>query len=184
MDRTHGDAAYISPRCFGASGRDSCASLRGHGDGAQCGHGLSLAVAGGVFGRFAAFWFAAIADHIGKDAVTKLQLRFVRDRENLVVTAEVGKRVALDQSHPPISREIACANSRANPRLGYGRTGLLAVGGLLVAVEFMTLGLLLMTTADGALGGSIVRVRQEARWVRKDRPVMTPVKRVSSALAR
>lgn len=133
-------------------------------------HGLPLAVAGGIVGLFAAFWFAAIADHVRKDAVAKLQLSFARERENLVVTAEVDKRAALEQTHQRISRETARANGRANLRLGFGLTGLLAVGGLLVAVEFMTLGLLLMTTAGGALGGYIVRARQEARWVRKDRP--------------
>jgi Flp pilus assembly protein TadB len=115
----------------------------------------------------AAVWFGSIADHVRKDALAKTQSVHARERESLAIKAEAEKRSALEHSHLRIMKETARAQAQANWRLGLGLGGLVAVGGILLAIEFMTVGLLVMATAGGALGGYLTRARQESRWLRR-----------------
>lgn len=125
---------------------------------------LPVAILGGVVSLLSAFWFGSIADHVKKDALANVRTQHAREREKIVVTAEIDKRAALEQSHERILKETARAQSQAYWRLGLGLTGLLALGGIMVAIEFMTVGLLIMATAGGALGGYVMRSRQETRF--------------------
>lgn len=115
----------------------------------------------------AAVWFGSIADHVRKDALARTHSVHARERESLAIKAEAEKRSALEQSHQRIMKETARAQAQANWRLGLGLGGLVAVGGILLAIEFMTVGLLVMATAGGALGGYLTRARQESRWLRR-----------------
>ncbi len=124
---------------------------------------IPVTVLGGVVSLLSALWFGSIAEHVKKDALASAKTTHARERENLVVTAEIDKRAALEKSHQRILRETARAQSQAYWRLGLGLTGLLALGGIMVAIEFMTVGLLMMATAGGALGGYVLRSRQEPR---------------------
>lgn len=137
---------------------------------------IPVAVLAGVVSLLAAFWFGSIAEHLKKDALANVRTEHARERESLVVTAEIDKRTTLEQSHQRILKEAARAQSQAYWRLGLGLTGLLALGGIMVAIEFMTVGLLIMATAGGALGGYVVRSRQELRWSDRSRnelPLLT-----------
>ena len=125
---------------------------------------IPVAVLGGVVSLLSAFWFGSIADHVKKDALAKIRTQHAHEREKIVVTAEIDKRAALEYSHQRILKETARAQSQAYWRLGLGLTGLLALGGIMVAIEFMTVGLLIMATAGGALGGYVMRTRQETRF--------------------
>lgn len=150
---------------------------------------LPLAALGLAVTGIAGLWFAAIADHARKDALTaaerhfarererlgqayarereSLSSGFAREREQLRVSAETEKLAALESTHQRIVRETGRAERRANLKLGIGLLGLLSVGGLLVAVEFMTLGLLLFTAGGGALGGYLARARQDSRALQR-----------------
>lgn len=124
-----------------------------------------VAVLGGVVTLLTAFWFGSIADHARKDALLGARASHAREREEIVVTAELEKRVALEQTHRRLAQATARAQAQANWRLGLGLTGLVAVGFVLLAIEFMTVGLLVMAAAGGALGGYLWRARQETRYL-------------------
>ena len=126
-----------------------------------------VAVLGVVVTLLAAFWFGSIAEHVKKDALVHARAHHAQERESLVVTAEIGKRAALEDRHRRIVKETAKAQSQANWRLGLGLSGLLMLGGAMLAIEFMTMGLLIMATAGGALGGYWFRARQEPRLLRR-----------------
>lgn len=121
---------------------------------------VPLAVLGGVVTLLVAVWFGAIAEHLSKDALLKARMRHASERETWVVAAEADKRAALEQSHRRILSETTRAQSQANWRLCLGLAGLLALGGMLLAIEFMTVGLLVMAATGGVLGGYVLRARQ------------------------
>ena len=133
--------------------------------GARQGLWLPVTVLGGVVTLLAAVWFGAIAEQVRKDALLDARALHARERETLVVAAEMDKRAALEQSHQRILRETARAQAQANRRLGLGLAGLLALGGMLLAIEFMTVGLLVMAATGGVLGGYLLRARQSSRWL-------------------
>ena len=133
--------------------------------GAQQAFWLPAAVLGGGVTLLTAFWFGSIAEHIRKDAVQRAGSLHARERETLVITAEADKRAALEQNHQRLLKATARAQAQANWRLGMRLAGLLALGGVLLAVEFMTVGLLVMAAAGGALGGYLLRARQTPRWL-------------------
>jgi fatty acid desaturase len=150
---------------------------------------LPLAVLGVVVAGFAALWFSAISEHQRKDALAaaardfarerealavkyarereSLATNHARERESLRVAAESEKLAALESTHQRIVKETGRAEARANFKLGVGLLGLLSVGGLMLAIEFMTMGLLIFTTTGGALGGYVARARQEKLAARK-----------------
>jgi len=135
-----------------------------------------MAALGFVITLFAALWFGAMADHLKKDALAGAAAGFARERERLLVAAETDKRAALEESHRRILRETGRAHTRAHLKLGLGLVGLLALGALMLAVQFMTIGLLIFATAGGALGGYLVRARQDAVAIRHDtaKPAAAP----------
>lgn len=135
---------------------------------AHAGLWAPIAVLGGVVTLLAAIWFGSIADHVRKDALLGARASHAREREDLVVTAELEKRAALEQSHQRLMQATARAQAQASWRLGLGLTGLVALGGILLAIEFMTVGLLVMAAAGGALGGYVLRARQEQRFLLRD----------------
>lgn len=100
-----------------------------------------LAALAAIITLLAGLWFGSIAEHLKKDALTWAAASFAREREHLVVRAETDKRAALEETHRRLVLETRRAQRKAHLVLGLGLLGLLTVGGVLLAVEFMTVGL-------------------------------------------
>lgn len=120
---------------------------------------LAIAV---IVALMLALWFAAIGEHIRKDALLRAKDDFAREREKIIVNAEADKRSMLEQTHDRIVRETNRAHARANLKLGAALTGLVGIGALLLAVEFISIGLMTLATAGGMLAGYVMRARQDA----------------------
>jgi len=99
------------------------------------------------------FWFNSISEHFKKDAIEKLKSNFAKERENLKVNAEKAKTKVIKEAQKNIAYEAKTTHAKANFKVGMAFTGALAVGGLFVFAQMMTIGLLMMTTAGGAIGG-------------------------------
>ena len=112
-------------------------------------------------GFFAALWFASIANHASKEAVARTKENFSRERERIRVRAEAEKTKLIEQSHQQMIKETSRVQAKANLKLRTAFIGLLAVGTFMLFTQFITLGLLALTTAGGALGGYVVRARQD-----------------------
>ncbi|HYE36575.1 hypothetical protein [Methylocaldum sp.] len=122
-----------------------------------------------------ALWFGSIADHVKKDALADARNSFARERENLLVAAETDKRATLEETHQRLVREVSRAQRRANVKLGFGLFGLLSIGAILLAIEFVTVGLLTFATAGGAVAGYLIRSRQESlAYQKKTAPSAAP----------
>jgi len=99
------------------------------------------------------FWFNSISEHFKKDAINKLNNKFAKEREMIKVDAEKAKNKVIKEAQKSIAYEVKTTHAKANFKVGVAVTGALAVGGLFVFAQMMTLGLLVMTTAGGAIGG-------------------------------
>jgi len=109
-----------------------------------------------------AFWFASIASHAKKDALARAKDEFYKEREKLRVNAERQKTTLLRKSHEEIRKETNRVHARSSFKLGAGFIGIVAAGSLMIFSQFITLGLLTLAVGGGALGGYLMRVRQEA----------------------
>lgn len=107
-----------------------------------------------------AFWFASIITHAKKDATAQMREGFSREREKIRVRAEREKSKVIEKSHQRIIRDRSRTQAKANTKSGVLFAGVLALGGIMVFTQFFTFGLLLMTTAGGALAGYLLRSRQ------------------------
>jgi small-conductance mechanosensitive channel len=115
-----------------------------------------------IIGLVSAFWFASIASHAKKDALAQAKDEFSREREKLRVNAERQKTRLMRKSHEEIRKETNRAHARSSFKLGAGFIGIVAAGSLMIFSQLFTLGLLTMAVGGGALGGYLMRVRQEA----------------------
>ena len=114
-----------------------------------------------IIGVLTAFWFGSAAAHHHKDEISRLQQGHAKERESIRVNAERAKTKVMKQAHQETMQEVRRTSTEANIKVGIAFAGAAGIGGLLLLTQFMTLGLLMMTTAGGALGGYVMRLRQE-----------------------
>lgn len=122
---------------------------------------LSLLIPLLVIGFFAAFWFSSIAKHQIKDEINAAASQHAREKEKLQINAERAKTRLVKKTQQQIARESKVAHSKANFKVGAAFTGTIALGGLMLITELLTLGLLTMSTAGGALGGYLFRAKKD-----------------------
>jgi len=114
---------------------------------------LPIAVALGVIGLIAAFWFTTVATNLRRDKLDRQRADFARERENLRVKAEREKTRLVRKGQKDIASETRRAESRANRKVALAMAAAGAVGVLMMMSSFITLGLLLLTGTGSALGG-------------------------------
>lgn len=120
-------------------------------------------VALGAIAIVATFWLAALAARLRRDEVEKLRADFARERENLRVQAEREKTRIVRDSHRTIERQTRRTEARANLKVGAAFTAAAGVGLLMMLTNFLTLGLLTVTGAGGALGGWLLHRYQSTK---------------------
>jgi hypothetical protein len=122
---------------------------------------LRLAIPVLIAGFLTAFWFGSVAAHQRKDEISRLKEYHTKDRETIRVNAERDKTKLVKQSQRKTLQEVRRSSTRANIKIGLAFAAAAGLGGLLILTQFMSLGLLTLTTVGGALGGYILRIRQE-----------------------
>ncbi|MEH6455556.1 MAG: hypothetical protein V7749_04505 [Cocleimonas sp.] len=113
-----------------------------------------------VIGFFAAFWLASMAKHKTKDEVNVATAEHAREKEKLQLNAERAKTRLVKKTQQQIARESTIAHSKANFKVGAAFAGTIGFGALMLLTELITLGLLTMSTAGGALGGYLWRAKK------------------------
>lgn len=116
-----------------------------------------------VLAILVSLWFRSMALHMSKDEVVRLREAFAREREELRIKAERDKHRVLRQTHKEIVKETQRAHTRANAKVTTAFAGVAGVGALLLFTQFMTVGLLALSSAGGAAFGYFARLRQESR---------------------
>lgn len=136
-------------------------------------HGLGwlrLIIPIALMGVFAAFWFNSIASHKSKDELSKLQQHHAKEREKLQINAERAKTRMMKKTQQQIAKEAKITHGKANFKVGATLAAAVGFGALMLLTEMLTLGLMTMTTAGGALGGYLYRGRKEKSKVLLDNP--------------
>jgi nitrogen fixation-related uncharacterized protein len=114
---------------------------------------LPIALALVIIGLVAAFWFSTVAAQYRRDELERLRTDFAREREDLRVKAEREKTRLVRKSHKTLASETRRAESRANRKVALAVGAASAVGLVMMLSSFMTLGLLVLTSAGSGLGG-------------------------------
>jgi Flp pilus assembly protein TadB len=122
---------------------------------------LRLAIPVLIAGCLTAFWFGSIAAHQRKNEISRLKAHHAKERETIRVNAERAKTKLVKKTQRQTLQETRRSARRANIKIGLACGGVAAVGGVLILTQFMSLGVLMLTSAGGALGGYMLRVRQE-----------------------
>ena len=114
-----------------------------------------------IVGFLTAFWFGSIAALQRRDEISRLKEHHAKERENIRVNAERAKTKLVKQAQRKTLHEVRRSTMRANIKIWLAFGGVAGLGGLLILTQFMSLGLLILTTAGGAVGGYLLRIRQE-----------------------
>ena len=122
---------------------------------------LRLAIPVLIAGFLTAFWFGALAARQRNDQISRLKEHHAKDREALRVNAERAKTRLVKEAQRKTLQEVRRASRRANIRIGLAFAGVAGFGGLLLLTQFMSIGVLLLTTSGGGLGGYLLRIQQE-----------------------
>ena len=114
-----------------------------------------------IAGFLTAFWFGSIAARQRKDKISRLKEHHAKERETIRVNAERAKSELVKQAQRKTLQEVRRASTRANVKIGLAFAGAAGLGGVLILTQFMSLGILTLATGGGALGGYLLRMRQE-----------------------
>lgn len=120
-----------------------------------------FAIVGCSIGFLVALWFTSIADGANKHALAKVKERFSREREKIRVQAEKTRAKDAQVSQRRVEKAkgsgLSPGTSLKTGAVVGGAVGL----GVAVLTQFVTLGLLVATSAGGLALGYTVRARQE-----------------------
>jgi hypothetical protein len=127
---------------------------------------LFLLLAGSI-GTLVAFWFNTIVAADRHRTVSRISERFSKEREKIRVKAEQ-VRAKVGRDNAVLLAKVRNRGSLgANLKTGVVVGGAVGLGVAMMLAQFVTLGLLTVTTAGGAALGYTIRVRQEKRIVAK-----------------
>ncbi|MCK5726459.1 MAG: hypothetical protein KAH22_06510 [Thiotrichaceae bacterium] len=116
-----------------------------------------------VIGIAIAFWFASIAQTYRKDQLAKVKANFAQQREKILVNAERSKARVMKDAQKEVAKESRSVHAKANFKVGASFAAAIGVGGLLLLTQFLTIGLLLVTSSGGALAGYLYKTRQQSK---------------------
>jgi len=116
-----------------------------------------------LFSVLAAFWFSAIARQRYREELETAREEHAREREKIRVNAERQKARIASKSQKQLLKETRRAHAAANFKVGAAFAGALAFGGIMLYSQFVTFGLLILTTAGGGLAGYLAKGKQIAR---------------------
>jgi uncharacterized membrane protein YbhN (UPF0104 family) len=116
-----------------------------------------------VIGFVAAFWFSSLAHLLRKDELHKADKAFAKEREKIKVSAERAKTRVVKQAQKEVAKEARNTHAKANFKVGATFAAAIGVGALMLLTQFLTIGLLMMTTSGGALAGYLYRGRKQTR---------------------
>jgi len=120
-----------------------------------------FAALGGTLGVLVALWFNSIADSARHQSLAKAKEVFSREREKIRVRAEQDKAREVKMTQKAAARSQRVAGLAISPKTGIAIGGAVGVGVAMLLAQFVTLGLLMLTTAGGAVLGYGARMRQE-----------------------
>ena len=116
---------------------------------------------GGTVGVLVALWFTSIADSARHQSVARAKELFSREREKIRVRAEQDKAKEVKSTQRTAARSQRVAGFAISPKTGIAIGGAVGVGVAMLLAQFITLGLLTLTTAGGVVLGYGARMRQE-----------------------
>jgi Flp pilus assembly protein TadB len=122
---------------------------------------LRLAVPLAIIATLMALWFSAMSTQQRKDEIMRLQESHAREREKIKVNAERAKHQVTKDAQKQVQQEIKRTTAQANFKVGLAVAGAASLGGFLLLTQFVTIGVLLLGTAGGTLGGYLLRLKQE-----------------------
>lgn len=106
-----------------------------------------------TLGVVVALWFDSVIGSVKEHAMARQQKRHAREREKLRIQAEKEKA--------KLTKQRKRISGGATLKTGAAVGGLVGVGVAMMLAQFVTLGLLTISTAGGAALGYSVRSRQE-----------------------
>lgn len=106
-------------------------------------------------------WFSTIAKQLSDKRVATLKQRFASEKEKLNINAERAKNKLVKKTQKEIELQARRAKSTANVKIGTALAVAAGFGLVMMFTQFVTLGLLTLTTAGGAVGGYLARARRQ-----------------------
>ncbi len=105
-------------------------------------------------------WFGTVAKHLSDNRVATLKQQFATEREKLNVNAQRAKTKLVKKTQKEIELQARRTNTKANIKVGTAIAVAAGFGLFMMFTQFVTLGLLTLTTAGGVVGGYLARSRR------------------------
>ncbi len=109
----------------------------------------------------AGFWFSSIARNQYQSSLETTREEHARERETIRVNAERQKSRVVSRSQKEVMKEVKRTNAAASFKIGVTFAGALTFGVIMLYTQFITAGLLVLTTVGGGLAGYLFKGRRD-----------------------
>ncbi|MBB1126550.1 hypothetical protein [Thiospirillum jenense] len=116
-----------------------------------------FAAVGASIGFLVTLWFESISGGTREYAMAQMQQRHAREREKIRLDA------ARDKARLEVKQTKTKSSSGGKLKTGIAVGGIVGIGVAMVLAQFVTVGLLMLSSVGGAALGYTVRMRQEKR---------------------
>ena len=122
---------------------------------------IALAFLIALLSTVISLWFSTIARQLADKSVASLKEHFAAERDKISKTAQRDKDKLVKKTQKQIEVEARRSKTKANIKVGGAIAVAAGFGVMMLLSQFVTLGLLTLTTAGGAVGGYLVRSRKD-----------------------
>jgi hypothetical protein len=136
---------------------------------------VTFAALGLASALFAALWLASLARGHSHEALIRAEGHLARERERHKRLAAEERAKAVENTRRQVHRESQREKSRSNVKLYTAFAGIAGLGTLLLLTQFLSLGVLLISSSGGVVAGYLLRIRQEARRRSLPEPDASPL---------
>jgi hypothetical protein len=136
---------------------------------------VTFAALGLASALFAALWLASLARGHSHEALIRAEGHLARERERHKRLAAEERAKAVENTHRQVQRESQRVQNRSNVKLYTAFAGVAGLGTLLLLTQFLSLGVLLISSSGGAVAGYLLRIRQETRRRTLQEPDAAPL---------
>lgn len=123
---------------------------------------------------FAALWLGSIARRHSAEALIRAEGDLARERERHKRLTAEERAKAVENARRLVDRETQRVRNRSNVKLYTAFAGAAGLGTLLLLTQFLSLGVLLISSSGGAVAGYLLRARQEIRRRAEIEPPASP----------
>ena len=122
---------------------------------------ITLVIFSFIIAILITFWFGSIVHQIHHVNQSILQQKHAKERDKILLNAEREKAKITSKNNQQINKNTKSIIAKANFKVGLAVAGAVAIGGIMIMSQLVTVGMMMFVASGSGLAGYLARSKQE-----------------------